>query len=118
MTSLILPLCAISKFHIILFDFLSNVIRDRSKIFGIFLAIYTAVFVLPVLVCIMADGSLGDAKWVAVLAPLWIWDFFILFYHSRVIMMGPIKRPDHIPEEEWVRIYFISLHLVLHAPKD
>mmetsp|Transcript_19077 Transcript_19077/g.39952 ORF Transcript_19077/g.39952 Transcript_19077/m.39952 type:complete len:601 (-) Transcript_19077:268-2070(-) len=83
-------------------NFATSSIMDRSKIFGIFLAIYIAVFVLPVLVCLMADGSLGNAKWVAVLAPLWVWDFFILFYQSRVIMMGPIKRPDHVPEEEWI----------------
>ena len=51
----------------------------------------------------MADGHLGDdAKWIAVLTPLWMWDAFILFYHTRVILMGPINRPDHIPEEEWV----------------
>jgi len=48
-------------------------------------------------------GVLGEGvKWVAVLAPLWVWDVAILFYHSRVVLMGPIKRPEHIPEEEWV----------------
>jgi hypothetical protein len=26
---------------------------------------------------------------------LWIWNAVILFYHSRVIMMDPIVRPDH-----------------------
>ncbi len=51
----------------------------------------------------MTDGALGgDAKWVAVLIPLWVYDAFIFFYHSRVIMMGPIKKPEHISEEEWV----------------
>ena len=84
-------------------NFATSSIVDRSKIFAIFLAIYIAVFLLPLLICLMADGTLGKgAKWVAVLTPLWVWDFLILFYHTRVIMMGPIKRPDHIPEEEWV----------------
>ena len=62
-----------------------------------------AVLILPILICLHVDGVFGeDASWFATLAPLWIWDAFILFYHSRVIMMGPITRPDHIPPEEWV----------------
>mmetsp|Transcript_28772 Transcript_28772/g.61052 ORF Transcript_28772/g.61052 Transcript_28772/m.61052 type:complete len:615 (-) Transcript_28772:83-1927(-) len=84
-------------------NFATSSVVDRSKIFAIFLGIYVAVFLLPVLVCLTADGTLGEnVTWAAVLAPLWVWDVFILFYHSRVILMGPIKRPDHIPEEEWV----------------
>jgi len=84
-------------------NFATSSIVDRSKVFAIFLGIYVAVFVLPILVCLMIDGSLGrGVKWVAVLTPLWVWDAAILFYHSRVILMGPIKRPDHVPEEEWV----------------
>jgi len=83
-------------------NFATSSILDRSKIFAIFLAIYVAVFLLPILICLMADGTFGGAKWVAVLTPLWIWDVFILFYHTRVILMGPIKRPEHIPETEWV----------------
>lgn len=84
-------------------NFATSSVYDRSKIFGIFLLAYVAVFLLPILVCVMADGNMGSgAKWTAVLTPLWIWDVILLFYHSRVIMMGPIKRPDHIPEEEWV----------------
>ncbi|KAL7500593.1 hypothetical protein ACHAWT_011225 [Skeletonema menzelii] len=83
-------------------NFATSSILDRSKIFAIFLAIYIAVFLLPILICLMADGTFGGAKWVAVLTPLWLWDVFILFYHVRVIMMGPIKRPETIPEEEWV----------------
>ena len=84
-------------------NFATSSIYDRSKIFAIFLILYVGVFLLPMLVCFMGDGRLGsDAKWTAVLAPLWVWDVIILFYHSRVILMGPIKRPEHIPEEEWV----------------
>ena len=84
-------------------NFATSSILDRSKIFAIFLAIYIAVFLLPILVCLMTDGALGgDAKWVAVLIPLWVYDAFIFFYHSRVIMIGPIKKPEHISEEEWV----------------
>lgn len=84
-------------------NFATSSVYDRSKIFAIFLGLYVAVFLFPMLVCLMADGTLGPgARWVAVLAPLWVWDAFILFYHSRVIVMGPIKRPDHVPEEEWV----------------
>ncbi|KAL7551992.1 hypothetical protein ACHAWF_015204 [Thalassiosira exigua] len=84
-------------------NFATSSVCDRSKIFAIFLGAYVAIFLLPVLVCLMADGKLGpQAKWCAVLAPLWLWDALILFYHSRVVTMGPIRRPDHIPEEEWV----------------
>eukprot|EP00984_Skeletonema_dohrnii_P026896 scaffold16292_cov72-Skeletonema_dohrnii-CCMP3373.AAC.1 len=64
-------------------NFATSSILDRSKIFAIFLAIYVAVFLLPILICLMADGTFGGAKWVAVLTPLWIWDVFILFYHTR-----------------------------------
>lgn len=61
-----------------------------------------AIFVQPALICLMVDGHLGDnASWFGVLTPLWLWNAFILFYHARVIMMGPIQKPDHIPEEEW-----------------
>ena len=84
-------------------NFATSSILDRSKIFAIFLSIYIAVFLLPVMICLMADNTFGpDAMWAAVLTPLWLWDVFILFYHVRVLMMGPIKRPDHIPEEEWI----------------
>ena len=84
-------------------NFASSSVLDRSKIFAIFLVAYVLVFLLPVLICIMGDGTLGnDAKWTVVLIPLWMWDVILLFYHFRVVMMGPIKRPEHIPEEEWV----------------
>eukprot|EP00568_Trieres_chinensis_P011085 CAMPEP_0183293296 /NCGR_PEP_ID=MMETSP0160_2-20130417/2029_1 /TAXON_ID=2839 ORGANISM="Odontella Sinensis, Strain Grunow 1884" /NCGR_SAMPLE_ID=MMETSP0160_2 /ASSEMBLY_ACC=CAM_ASM_000250 /LENGTH=650 /DNA_ID=CAMNT_0025454383 /DNA_START=156 /DNA_END=2108 /DNA_ORIENTATION=- len=84
-------------------NFATSSAVDRSKIFGIFVAIAVAIFLLPFLACLMVDHHLGPgAKWIGILTPLWIWDVFILFYHSRVIMMGPIHRPDHIPEEEWV----------------
>lgn len=84
-------------------NFAKSSVLDRSKIFGIFVAIAIAVFILPVLVCLHVDGIFGpDASWLATLTPLWLWDIFLLFYHSRVIMMGPIPRPDHIPESEWV----------------
>lgn len=84
-------------------NFAKSSLLDRSKIFGIFVAIAIAVFILPFLICLHVDGIFGpDASWFATLSPLWLWDAFLLFYHSRVIMMGPILRPDHIPESEWV----------------
>jgi len=84
-------------------NFVTSSVLDRSKIFAIFVAIGVAVFVQPILICLMADGILGpNANWFAVLTPIWLWDAFILFYHTRVIMMGPIPRPEGIPEEEWV----------------
>jgi hypothetical protein len=75
---------------------------DRSKIFAIFVGIFVAVFMLPLFICLQVDGAFGKASWVAVLTPLWIWDIAILFYHTRVIMMGPIQRPEHVPADEWV----------------
>ena len=84
-------------------NFATSSALDRSKIFSIFVGAAAAVLILPILVCLHVDGVFGeDASWFATLTPLWIWDAFILFYHSRVIMMGPIARPDHIPIEEWV----------------
>jgi hypothetical protein len=84
-------------------NFATSSVLDRSKIFAIFVAIAVAVLLLPLLICLHVDGSFGGkASWLATFTPLWLWDVFILFYHSRVIMMGPIPRPDHIPLEEWV----------------
>lgn len=84
-------------------NFAKSSALDRSKIFAIFVGVAVTVLIVPFLVCLHVDGVLGpDASWFATLAPLWLFDAFILFYHSRVIMMGPIARPDHIPPEEWV----------------
>lgn len=84
-------------------NFATSSILDRSKIFAIFVGIAVAVLLLPTLVCLHTDGTFGEtASWFATLTPLWMWDCFILFYHSRVIMMGPIARPEHIPPEDWV----------------
>ena len=84
-------------------NFAKSSILDRSKIFAIFVVIAIAVLILPLLVCLHVDGVFGEqASWMATLTPLWLWNIFILFYHSRVIMMGPIQRPEHIPPEEWV----------------
>mmetsp|Transcript_32720 Transcript_32720/g.48453 ORF Transcript_32720/g.48453 Transcript_32720/m.48453 type:complete len:586 (-) Transcript_32720:287-2044(-) len=84
-------------------NFATSSVIDRSKIFAIFVGIAVAVFLLPFVVCLQVDGEFGEgASWMAVLFPLWIWDVIILFYHARVIMMGPITRPDHIPLEDWV----------------
>jgi hypothetical protein len=83
-------------------NFAKSSTLDRSKVFAIFVAIFVAVFILPLLICLQVDGVFGNASWVAVLTPIWIWDAVILFYHYRVIMMGPIQRPEHVPPEEWV----------------
>lgn len=84
-------------------NFAKSSALDRSKIFSIFVAAVISVLILPILICLHVDGVFGpDATWFATLTPLWIWDAFILFYHARVILMGPIPRPDHIPPEEWV----------------
>jgi DnaJ domain/Transmembrane Fragile-X-F protein len=84
-------------------NFAKSSVLDRSKIFAIFVAIAVSVLLLPVLVCLHVDGAFGpNASWMATLVPLWIWNSFITFYHCRVIMMGPIPRPDHVPPEEWV----------------
>jgi hypothetical protein len=84
-------------------NFATSSVLDRSKVFGIFVGIAVALFLLPFTICLQVDGVFGpNAEWIGVLFPLWIWDAVILFYHTRVIMMGPIARPDHIPQEEWV----------------
>jgi hypothetical protein len=84
-------------------NFAKSSIIDRSKIFAIFVGLAVTVLILPILICLHVDGTLGDyASWMATLIPLWFWNLFVLFYHSRVIMMGKIQRPDHVPEEEWI----------------
>ncbi len=84
-------------------NFAKSSALDRSKIFAIFVVIAIGVLLLPVLICLHADGVFGEsAPWTATLTPLWLWNCFILFYHSRLIMMGPIQRPEHIPLDEWV----------------
>lgn len=75
---------------------------DRSKIFAIFVGVAVAILLLPIFICLHLDGAFGEnASWFATFIPLWIWDGILVFYHVRVIMMGPIERPEHIPEEEW-----------------
>ena len=84
-------------------NFANSSILDRSKIFSIFVFLAVSVLILPILICLHVDGVFGpDASWFATLVPLWLWDAFILFYHVRVILMGPISRPEHIPVEEWI----------------
>lgn len=84
-------------------NFAKSSALDRSKIFAIFVAIAIGVLILPILVCLHVDGVFGEsAPWTATLTPLWLWNCFILFYHARLILMGPIQRPEHIPPEEWV----------------
>jgi DnaJ domain len=84
-------------------NFATSSAYNRSKIFAIFVALAIVILILPILICLHVDGVFGDdASWLATLIPLWLWDVFVLFYHSRVILMGPIQRPDHIPEQDWV----------------
>jgi len=83
-------------------NFANSSAIDRSKIFLIFVTIIAAVFLLPILMCLQVDRKLGYATWIAILTPLWIWNALILFYHLRVIMMGPISRPENIPEADWI----------------
>jgi hypothetical protein len=84
-------------------NFTKASILDRSKIFAIFVAIAVVVLALPVVVCLHVDGVFGnDASWMATLVPLWIGNLFVLFYHSRVIMMPNLQKPDNVLPEEWV----------------
>lgn len=84
-------------------NFAKSSALDRSKIFAIFLGVAVAVLILPILVCLHVDGVWGvHASWMATLTPLWIWNLVLIFYHTRVILLGPIPRPEHIPIEEWV----------------
>jgi hypothetical protein len=100
-------------------NFAKSSVLDRSKIFAIFVVLAIAILILPLLICLRVDGHLGDAYWLATLTPLWIWDGLLIFYHCRVIAMGPIPRPEHIPEDEWVdplpmtKRYFSMLRFTL-----
>lgn len=84
-------------------NFANSSTVDRSKIFGIFVAIAIIIFILPIMVCLQFDQKFGPrTSWIWVLSPLWIWDIAFLLYHIRVIMMGPIHKPDNIPDHEWI----------------
>lgn len=83
-------------------NFAKSSVVDRSKIFAIFVGVTVTILLLPILVCLHLDGTLGEnAAWTATFIPLWIWNGMLVFYYIRVIMMGPIEKPDHIPPEEW-----------------
>ena len=84
-------------------NFANSSTVDRSKIFAIFLGIAIMILLLPILICLQVDGVFGEnSSWAAIATPLWFWNAFMLFYHVRIIMMGPIEKPDHIPAEEWI----------------
>mmetsp|Transcript_12611 Transcript_12611/g.34971 ORF Transcript_12611/g.34971 Transcript_12611/m.34971 type:complete len:582 (-) Transcript_12611:6987-8732(-) len=83
-------------------NFATSSVLDRSKIFSIFVFGAVSVLILPFLVCLHVDGVFGPgASWFATLIPLWFWNTFILFYHVRVILMGPIQKPDHVADQDW-----------------
>ncbi len=84
-------------------NFANSSTLDRSKIFAIFLGIAIVLLLLPILICLQIDGEFGaNSSWAAVMTPLWCWNALMLLYHIRIIMMGPIEKPDHISEEEWI----------------
>jgi DnaJ domain/Transmembrane Fragile-X-F protein len=84
-------------------NFAKSSVLDRSKIFGIFVAIALAVLLQPILLCLYVDGRFGpDALLSVTFIPLWSWNVFLLLYHTHIVLMGPIPRPEHIPPEEWV----------------
>jgi hypothetical protein len=94
-------------------NFTKASILDRSKIFAIFVAIAIVVLALPVVVCLHVDGVFGnDASWTATLVPLWIGNLFALFYHSRVIMMPNLQKPEDVPQEEWVDPFPMNQRIV------
>jgi len=82
-------------------NFATSSTLDRSKIFSIFVFLAIAIFIQPILICMKVDGKFGNAQWMLVFFPIWIWSALIAFYHARVIGMGKVPKPDHIPEEEW-----------------
>jgi len=94
-------------------NFATSSTLDRSKIFAIFVTIFISIFLLPFLLCLQFDGVFGpNAQWSKVLIPLWIWNVIVLVYHVRVVGMGPIPKPDHIPEEEWVDPLPVSTRII------
>jgi len=93
---------------------------DRAKIFAIFVGIAVALFLLPVLICLKIDGTFGpNSSWIAILTPLWITNICMVWYHFRVISMGPIAKPEGVPDHEWVdplpmsKRYFSLLRFLL-----
>lgn len=83
-------------------NFATSSVLDRSKIFAIFVAIAIAILIVPILVCLQVDQKFGNAPWFLTLIPLWIWNAGVFTYHIRIIMMGEIEKPDHIPDDEWI----------------
>ena len=57
-----------------------------------------AILIQPLLLALQIDGKFGeDAKWVAVLVPIWLWSAFIAFYHVRVIMLFRVADDRDLP---------------------
>lgn len=84
-------------------NFAKSSILDRSKIFAIFVSIAVTLLIQPILICMHIDGDFGQhASWIATFTPLWIWNVLLISYHTNMILMGPIQKPDHIPDNEWV----------------
>eukprot|EP00559_Dactyliosolen_fragilissimus_P003581 CAMPEP_0184863796 /NCGR_PEP_ID=MMETSP0580-20130426/12473_1 /TAXON_ID=1118495 /ORGANISM="Dactyliosolen fragilissimus" /LENGTH=603 /DNA_ID=CAMNT_0027362323 /DNA_START=9 /DNA_END=1817 /DNA_ORIENTATION=+ len=84
-------------------NFASSSVVDRSKIFGIFVAIAIAIFFLPILVCLQSDGKFGvESSWMAILTPLWIWNAILLIYYVRMVMIGASKQPENVTDDEWI----------------
>jgi len=84
-------------------NFATSSTLDKSKIFAIFVILFVSILLLPVLVCLQLDHVFGEnASWLWILLPLWIWNTLIFFYHIRVIRLGPIPKPEDIPEDQWV----------------
>jgi hypothetical protein len=83
-------------------NFATSSTLDRAKIFSILVFVAVVILIQPILICLQLDGKFGMySKWTAVLTPLWIWNTFVMFYFTRVILMGEIPKPDHIPEADW-----------------
>ena len=83
-------------------NFATSSVLDRSKIFAIFVAIAIAILIVPILICLQVDQRFGNAPWCLILTPLWIWNVGAFVYHIRVLMIGEIEKPDHIPDDEWI----------------
>jgi hypothetical protein len=84
-------------------ELMRNFQRNRNYRFSLYLCIlsvFAALFVLPVLFSLKADGTLGhNAPWTAIWTPMWIFDLFVLGASFYMFCVSEVKETNEEGEE-------------------
>lgn len=92
-------------------ELVRNFQRNRQYRFSLYLCILTifaALFILPILFSLKADGTLGkNAPWAAIWTPMWIADFLMLLAAFSILFTAEVTSTNE--EGETVVVEKISL---------